>query len=275
MVASAVAPCLVASVVPVASASPGLPASAMAPDQAEVDAVIAQAVEKFQNKEYDEAAVLFEQAYDMSPEPNYLFNIGRVYEEKGDLEKAVEYYGRFVREGEVELGAREVALERLQVLRAVLKETGVEVDEGLDEEGTEDEEDPDVVDDPTQPPDQPPVDDGKDEKKPNALRISGAVLIGVGVATLGTGGAFAGLAVRDNNDLEELDMLEPREEKRDDGKRNALVADIMFGVGAAITVTGVVLLAISFKKKPNASARARVSPMLGRRGGGIAAEVRF
>lgn len=247
----------------------------MAPNQEEVDAIIAEAVQKFQNKEYEEAAVLFEQAYDLSPEPNYLFNIGRVYEEKGDLEKAVEYYGRFVREGEVELGAREVALERLQVLRAVLEETGVEVDDGEDggDDGTED--DPEVVDDPTQPPDDGPADTGPEEKKPNALRISGAVLIGVGAAVLGTGGAFAGLALRDSRDLDDLDMLEPRDEKVDDGKRNALVADIMFGVGAAVAVTGVVLLAISFKKKPSATARTRVSPMLGRHGGGIAAEVRF
>ena len=44
------------------------------PFKEQVEALNAQAVEKFQAKQYDEAAALFEQAYDLNPEPNYLFN---------------------------------------------------------------------------------------------------------------------------------------------------------------------------------------------------------
>lgn len=239
--------------------------------QEEVDAIVAEAVEKFQAKEYDEAAALFEQAYELSPEPNYLFNIGRVYEQAGNIEKAVEFYARFVKEPEVELGAREVAVERLRVLRGVLEETAPKPPP---------EEDPDDgVGDPTEsddpPPDDAPPDDTTDEpKKPNPLRITGFVLLGVGVGAVATGGALGGVALGHENDLNTLNTLETRDDAVTKGKRSALIADILFGVGGAMLVTGVVLVAVSYAGK-NKSRRAAVAPTLTRRGAGIAAEVRF
>ena len=71
----------------------------------------------------DDAAVdLFEQAYAIDPQPNYLFNIGRVYEEKGDLKKAVEYYQRFVQEPGVQIESRDRAAQRLRVLKAIVED---------------------------------------------------------------------------------------------------------------------------------------------------------
>jgi len=256
----------------VALAAPVAAAVVTEAPQEEVDAIVAQAVEKFQAKEYDEAAALFEQAYELSPEPNYLFNIGRVYEQAGNLEKAVEFYARFVKEPEVELGAREVALERLRVLRGVLEETS--------EKPPPEEEDPvDEVADPTEPedppPDDPPPEDPEDApKKPNPLRITGFVLLGVGVGAVAGGGALGGIALGHENDLNTLNTLETRDDAVTKGKRSALVADILFGVGGAMLVTGVVLVAVSYAGK-NKSRRAAVAPTLTRRGAGIAAEVRF
>lgn len=238
----------------------------------EVEAVVAEAVTKFQAKEYEAAVVLFEQAYEMSPEPNYLYNIGRVYEESGNLEKAVEFYGRFVKLGEVDLGAREVALERLRVLRGVLEETAEKPDEPIPDET------PDEVDDPTgaEPTDdeevQDPVPD--EPKKPDGMRIAGFVLLGVGVGAVAGGGAFGALALARENDLNTLATLETRDSAVTRGKRNALAADILFGVGGAMVVTGVVLVALSYSKK-RAGQRAMIAPTFVRGGGGLAAEVRF
>lgn len=86
----------------------------------------AQAIERFQVQDYDAAVRLFEEAYAIDTVPNYLFNIGRVYEEKGDIRSAVDYYQRFVKEPGVEIEARELALQRLRVLRGVLQETDPE-----------------------------------------------------------------------------------------------------------------------------------------------------
>jgi hypothetical protein len=83
----------------------------------------AQARERFRAKDYDAAVRLFEQAHAVDPNPNYLFNIGRVYEEKRDLRAAVDYYQRFVMEPRVDIGAREQAVQRLRVLKAILNET--------------------------------------------------------------------------------------------------------------------------------------------------------
>jgi tetratricopeptide (TPR) repeat protein len=98
------------------SAVPTLAQAAPSLEQ-QVEAINAAAVEKFKAKEYEEAVVLFEQAYDLQPEPNYLFNIGRIYEESGNLEKAAEFYERFIKEPGVPIEARERANERRRVLR--------------------------------------------------------------------------------------------------------------------------------------------------------------
>ena len=76
-----------------------------------------QAIAAFEVRDYDRSIRLFEQAYAADPQPNYLFNIGRVHEEKGELRQAVEFYRRFLGQPGVALESRQLALERLKVLR--------------------------------------------------------------------------------------------------------------------------------------------------------------
>ena len=92
-------------------------------EKSEAEALSEEAIGKFQDKDYEGAVALFEKAYSIDPQPNYLFNIGRVYEEAGNLEKAVEFYGKFVKQPGVDLDSRGVALERLKVLREILEQT--------------------------------------------------------------------------------------------------------------------------------------------------------
>ena len=75
----------------------------------EADALSDEAVAAFKAKDYDTAIAKFQRAYEIDPQPNYKFNIGRVYEEKGDLENAVKYYQEFVQSPGVDLEAREAA----------------------------------------------------------------------------------------------------------------------------------------------------------------------
>jgi tetratricopeptide (TPR) repeat protein len=224
---------------------------------AEVEELNAAALEAFKNKEYDEAARLFEAAYEKNPEPNYLFNIGRVYEEKGDFEKAIEWYDRFIHLPEVELQAREIALERLRVLRAIVAESKAEA---------EPKETPkEVVDEPEE-----------DARKPTPpLRIAGYVLLGIGGAALVAGGGFGGAAVQRNNDLDSFNTLEARNEAIDKGKRNALIADSLFIAGGVVALTGLVLVLVSLKDRKGKSQRASIAPTFARGGGGAAARVRF
>ena len=50
----------------------------------------------YARERWDDAVAAFEAAYDADPLPRYLFNIGRSYERKGDLPRAMEYLGRYL-----------------------------------------------------------------------------------------------------------------------------------------------------------------------------------
>jgi tetratricopeptide (TPR) repeat protein len=245
-----------------------LPVRAAGPSVKEqVDALNARAIEKFQAKEYDAAVALFEEAYALQPEPNYLFNIGRIYEESGNLEQSVEFYERFVKQPGVPLDARERGLERLRVLRAILEETAPRQPKP-DESEPEPEPEPLAQPEP-EPPAQP------EDQKPPKLRIAGYAVLGTGGALLVTGGVMAGLALGRANALEDQHTLEERRDTADRGRSMALTADILFGVGGAAAVAGLVMVLVTREKKPTAAARAGITPWATRRGTGVAATLRF
>lgn len=239
------------------------------PFKEQVDKLNAEAVEKFQAKQYDEAAALFEQAYDLQPEPNYLFNIGRIYEESGNLAKSVEYYERFVKEPGVPLDARERGLERLRVLRAILEETAPEPEPEVEPEP---EPEPKVTPEPEPTPKPEPK---PEERRPSKLRIAGYALLGTGGAVLIGGGVLGGLALGRANALEGQHTYEERKDTATSGRGMALGADIMFGVGGALAAAGLVMVLVSLKRRPTESARASLSPWASLRGTGMTATVRF
>lgn len=266
---------VVAGIVSLSVAITAIPSAVAAPSvQERVDAINEEAVAKFQAKEYDEAVRLFEEAYDLQPEPNYLFNIGRIREEQGNLESAVEYYERFVKEPGVPLESREKGLERLRVLRAILEETAEPepeevVEEPEPEEVAEEPEPEEVVED-TEPEPGP-------KQRPAPMKIAGYVLLGAGGAGLATAGVLAGLALSRSNTLEGQHTFEERTSTADQGRGMALGADILFGVGGALAATGLVLVIVSAKRKPTeaVAGRPRLTPWASRRGGGMAATLRF
>jgi tetratricopeptide (TPR) repeat protein len=225
-----------------------------------------QAIEKFQAKDYDGAVALFEQAYSIDPEPNYLFNIGRVHEEAGNLEKAVEFYAKFVKQPGVDIDSREVALDRLKVLRAILEETT----EKPKDEPKDDPDDDQAVE---PPPPQPPVDEDAKRKKKN-IRIAGFVLLGIGAGALIGGGVAGGLAQGDYNKAQ--DATDPAEGAAllDSSQTKSLAANVLFPVGGALALTGVILVAVGFAK-PKSTSRVALTPSFGPRGGGLQFSLRF
>jgi tetratricopeptide (TPR) repeat protein len=236
------------------------------------DSLSGAAVEAFRAGEYDKAIDLFQRAYTLDPQPNYLFNIGRVYEEKGDLEKAVANYQEFVKQPGVDIEARDAATERLKVLRrtiAALEE---------DKEPTTGPVDP-GVDTPT------PAEEAAAAKK-RKLRIAGYSLLGVGGATLVIGAVFGGLAIGKSNDAKDAAFVDDKLALRQEAEGRAKVGDGLLITGGVLAAVGLVLVLVTLgkgkdKKNTDTAANQRagwrplVAPSLGRSSAGLSFAGRF
>lgn len=245
--------------IPIAHAGPEEGAAAEDPDQ-----LSAAAVEAFHAKDYDKAVELFERAYEADPQPNYKFNIGRVYEEKGDLEKAVQYYQEFVKSPGVDLSARESASARLKVLREALKATQEEEAEARAEQQ---EDEPKV-----EPMVSPPMDDGSMDRK-RKLRIAGYSLMGVGGAGLIIGAVFGGLALSKSRDADDAALVDDKIALRQDAKTRANVADAMFITGGILAGVGLILVLTTLGKGKRG--RTALAPSFGNRSAGLSFTGRF
>lgn len=244
------------------------------------DALSAAAVEAFRAGEYDKAIELFERAYTLDPQPNYLFNIGRVYEEKADLSKAVANYQEFVKQPGVDIEAREAATERLKVLRRTLAEleddeepTGPVVEPGVDA--------------PT------PAEQTAAAKK-RKMRLAGYSLLGVGGGTLVIGAVFGGLAIGKSNDAKDAAFVDDKLALRQEAQGRAKVGDGLLITGGVLAAVGLVLvLATLGKGKGKSKSKSRkasaatnrrserttwqplVAPSLGRTSAGLSFAGRF
>lgn len=231
-----------------------------AADQPTAEDLSAQAIERFQAKDYDAAVRLFEEAYALDKVPNYLFNIGRVYEEKGDIRAAVDFYQRFVKEPGVELDARDLALQRLRVLRGILQETDPDEPEPDDDDAAAPNEPtpaPVVAPTPAPAPSPPPPPD----PKWRTMKIAGAAVLGVGAGALLTGGILGGVTLSKQSQLDSTHDYDARLALKASGERLALTTDVLIGVGAALVITGAVLVAVGATRgRTRAVAARRVWP---------------
>lgn len=236
-----------------ASAAPAAP-----PVETETfEVLVAQASEKFKDKDYAGSVALFERAYQIQREPAILFNIGRIYEEAQNAEAAIGYYEKFIADESVELKDREKAVQRLQVLRTI-----VEIREKEKQKANpQPEPKPDPVVnppvDPSKPPDQGKPPDNKANQPNKLLRPVGYAMFGTG-ALLVIGGAIAGgLARGQEKAAANAETLADREAADELGRSRAITADALFITGGLVAAIGVVLLVVpAIKKARTGKARA-------------------
>jgi tetratricopeptide (TPR) repeat protein len=187
----------------------------------------------FAAKDFDKAIALFEQAYAKTGEPNYLFNIGRVYEEKGDIETAVAKYQEFVKQPGVELEARQIATDRLKVLRQTLEQ--LEADENQGQAIT---------------PDRPPTAEEQQEaERRRKMRLAGYSLLGVGGAALVIGAVFGSLAIGKSNDAKDTPFVDEKVALRNEARVRAVVGDAMLATGGVLAGVGLVLVLSTLGKR--------------------------
>lgn len=220
-----------------------------------------QAEELFGEGKYDEALDVLGRAYAIGKDPKTLYNIARVYEEKGDLTKAIEYYDQFVVAGGVTTENRRLAMKRANLLRGERDERRRAASERQAKEAAAAETEK------TEPPTQrPPAETAAQVLGPPPAAMQGPprfvpvqspdnreswrrVGIGftaLGVATAATGGVLGALSLKALNDFEEADDLATAREKADNANQLAVLADAFYVSGAVLGLTGLVVAIASW-----------------------------
>ena len=212
-----------------------------------------QAEQKYFDDDFEGALADFERAFELSPHPTDLFNMGRIHEEKGELVLAVQRYEQFVEQPRIPLEERALVAERLEVLRVLVAEQNPA---------------------PSPPPPRPTREDSRDRttmtddprsKSAKPLVISGATLAGVGAAVALAGGLGFGLAARrdsrridrlgDGSNPERLGLSEA--ENLDARGRDLEALQIAsVAAGAALVVLGTALLTTGLVRRRSAARHA-------------------
>ncbi len=199
--------------------------------------------------QYEEALGHFQEAASLYGSPDFQYNIGLCYEKLDKPEEAIRAFETYLR-AKPDANDRAQVEDRIERQRERLrmKEQGVPMDE---------------------PADAPPA----EPKNGRPLVISGAVLLGVGAALGLAGGIGFGVAAkRRSDDLDAVQSggnpddvtFEDAQALEREGKRFETLQIATAAVGAAIGITGVVLLAIGLQRNAKSRPAAlRVAPSWG------------
>jgi tetratricopeptide (TPR) repeat protein len=177
--------------------------------------------------DYQGAARKFEAAYELEPVPNLLFNAAKCYEKLEQWDNSIALYKKFSVAPDVDPKAKDLALQQIQAIKEIQE---------IDERGKNDakvadsNEEKTKPDENTEPPSPPPID-----------YTWAYVSLGTGVALLATGGIFGVLASAEQSNFDVAETSQERRTAADSGTTFALTADILYGLGAAAAITGVIL----------------------------------
>ena len=192
----------------------------------------AKSAQHYKRGEFEEAARLLREAYAQYPEPNLLYNLARSLESAGDREGALEAYEKFLSTAK-KIEDRAAIERRVATLKAELAEKQRAEEKRLAE--AKQQAAPAAPPSETATVDAPPPESKRSRTIPIAIIASGAAIIAVG-------GVF-GVRANEQHDQALAAMTGVDAQRRQDGAQSdALVANILFGVGAAVMVTGVVLV---------------------------------
>lgn len=252
------------------------PAESGAAPAGEAHRFTERAVADFEAGRYEQAVENFERAYALDGNVNNLFNIGRVYEEAGDLPAAIDYYTRFLEQPGVSLEYREATLERLEVLERTLEATrkdgrddaATKGDGGASEPPPPGVEGEDDDDDETPP----PIDDAA-QARARKQRVAGWAVLGVGGVALVAGGAIAGVTASTASALADETDPSTRADLALRGQSLAPAADALLISGGTLALVGLVV-ALTAKRERSAKATALAPTML-RRGAGLSFATHF
>lgn len=256
------------TIAPLAVAAPAEDPSATSasPDSDEDEAarLRKQAEQRYFEDDFQGAIDDFGRAHALAPHATDLFNMGRIYEEKGELAEAVRYYEQFVAQPKIPLEERALVAQRLEVLRPLVAPRDVEpsppaprAERDAPHRST------------------PAVDDPR-AKSIRPLLISSSTLLGLGSAIALAGGLGFGLAARrasdrverlgDGSNPERLGLAQAEDlNARGRDLETLQIASIAAGatlgvVGAALLVTALVRRRTQHRRAEHIATRMAPTP---------------
>ncbi|MFW5966026.1 MAG: tetratricopeptide repeat protein [Persicimonas sp.] len=222
-----------------------------------VEALAAEGAEAYKAENYDEAIGLFEEAYEVEPVPNLLYNIAKSYEKKEEYDRAVEYYREFAISPDVDADARATAIERIESLRQIadLKQEEVDRTRQAAEQAEAGEE--------------PTAAEGLGESEGSSSRsddgASGSPanwwVLGTSAALLGTGATFGLMASSSAAAVQDAETFDERRAASERGPKQAALADGFLGAGLVAGAVGLYMTLNKGKTETQrAASKTTVSP---------------
>ncbi len=197
------------------------------------DEAVKEGMNHYRARQYGPAIVKFEEAYALNPQPELIYNVARAYEKSVKRDQAITAYQRFLTLEGTTAALRSKALDAITALRR----EKVALRAAMAPVATS----PGVGD--------PAAGAVTRAPAPRSSRSHTVewVLIGGGAAAAAVGGVFGLLAVQANTDFNDRKANgAPRSElegKKTTIENNALVADVLVGVGVVSALAGIIMYA--------------------------------
>lgn len=196
-------------------------------------------------------------AWDIRPQPELLYEIAELLRQKGDRDEAIREYQRY-------LSIEGAKVHRVEAARAVEELKAEQAKGDGDHEP---------------PPDGPPPPTGPVDGQPRPSLLPAAIAFGAAGVFVAAGVGFGVKSNGTRSDLEdELDTgtppLDSGDPGFDDGKRDALIADVSWALAGAAVITGTVLT-IRALRSPEKNSAVSIAPSVGPKHAGVGLEVRW
>lgn len=198
-----------------------------AADKRRAAELAAQSAEHYKRGELEVAVALLRQAYELYPQPNLLYNLGRSLEKLGDAKGAIDAYQQYLADAK-DVADRGEIEQRIAALKAQLPAEPAKPPPPVPVA-------PPVTMAPAAAP--MPIDRVSRPESTSALPW---VTLGAGIALAGTGGAFAYLASQRHDDAVNSPSAAAAESLQNRAQHDAIAANVLFAVGGAAAIAGIV-----------------------------------
>ena len=251
------------------------PARAVTESRRKAEVAFLEGVAAFKAGDLEAAAQHFERAMKMDRHPVLIYNLAVAFDKLGDKTKAVRYYKEYLKTSPPDEVIARLRLKQLDPAALDALDKEMEAARAVAAAIRAAQESPGGKDEGRGPEPVVPVAPGPGggEGPLGRVRAYTWAVLGLGVISMGAGGAFAYLTRGAADDFNDARLRSEAEDAKSRAESHALLANLGFGVGAAALATGVALAITNMRSDEPAATMAQsgwvLQPMLGCSGGGL------